>query len=476
MTDLFGRPGFDQFGGIPNEGLLAGATLAGKFMRESGGNRWALDEQARRDLAGYSGHLASADVVQTRRIREAAKLMALVKMGKENPILLSEAMFPKTDFIVDHLRKKYPNLYGTSRGSFGLRETMSVTDYQALYVDVLDRMYYGYYNAYPIVNKGLVKVHQLRDFRLVSRYLLDGAVTPLTAMDAAAPPPQRAMLGAAPQSGAVPPGFSTPTGPIQYQPLLYQAMTSVNWRAFVNDDLGIFQDLSKRLAIAGNRGISKFITTFYVDANGPNANLYQAGYKNQIIAANGASINNPPLNSQGVMDALKVLASMKDSTGDPILVTGRMRLWYGPALTAVAQNLKNALQMFIATEGGTLSSAQFPAQMLQVSNWIADMDLVMDPYIPLVATGASGNIAQTMWGITLDPDAQNRPNSEVGFLTGFEVPQIYTRLPNTQRMGGGVDPMLGDFFTMDSDMKIVTVMGGANIDGRSTVASTGAGA
>jgi hypothetical protein len=43
------------------------------------------------------------------------------------------------------------------------------------------------------------------------------------------------------------------------------------------------------------------------------------------------------------------------------------------------------------------------------------------------------------------------------------------------RMGGGVDAMLGDFNTMDQDMKIVTVFGGVQIDGRSTVASTGQG-
>jgi len=125
-------------------------------------------------------------------------------------------------------------------------------------------------------------------------------------------------------------------------------------------------------------------------------------------------------------------------------------------------------------EGGTQAgSTGFPAQFLRVQNWVGNMEQVMDPYIPIVCTTA--NVQQTMWGITLDPDAQNRPNTEVGFLTGYEVPQIFTKLPNTQRMGGGVDPMLGDFYTMDSDMKIVTVMGGKQIDGRSTVASTGQG-
>jgi len=80
-----------------------------------------------------------------------------------------------------------------------------------------------------------------------------------------------------------------------------------------------------------------------------------------------------------------------------------------------------------------------------------------------------------MWGITVDPQAQARPNTEVGFLNGFETPQIFQKVPNTMRVGGGVDQMMGDFYTMDQDMKIVTVMGGVQIDGRSTVASTGRG-
>ena len=95
----------------------------------------------------------------------------------------------------------------------------------------------------------------------------------------------------------------------------------------------------------------------------------------------------------------------------------------------------------------------------------------MDPYIPIVCT-ASGTQNST-WGITVDPESVARPNSEVGFLTGFETPQIFSKVPNTQRMGGGVDAMMGDFNTLDQDMKIVTVFGGTVIDGRTTVASTG---
>ncbi len=423
-------------------------------------------------LAGFSAARRNAGRMHQRRVVEAAKLYADCLQGRLDTVFLRQAMRPTDETLVSVLLERYPGLYGDGNGRImGLRETMSVTDYQALYVDVLDRMYYGFYSAYPIVNKSLVKVHTLRDFRVVSRYLLDGVVTPLTSMDAAAPPPQRALTGPVPQDGAT--AATATTAAIQYSPLLYQAMTSVNWRAMVNDDLGIFQDLANRLAIAGNRGISKFITTFYTDANGPNASLYTTAYGNKIVTANGAATNNPPMSIAGLQDGIKILAGMKDSGGDPILITGRLKLWYGPALTATANNLMNQLNVYLTQAGGVEGTAQI-GQAVNTNNWIVqNMDPIMDPYIPIVCT--TSGVQNTMWGITVDPMSQNRPNTEVGFLNGFETPQIFTKLPNTQRLGGGVDPTLGDFYTMDSDMKIVTVMGGKQIDGRSTVASTGAG-
>jgi hypothetical protein len=417
--------------------------------------------------------------VREARVKAAATLYADVLNGKLEPRLWQEAMAPREPLFVEYLMRKYPTLFlNESTGRvMGLRETMSVSDYQALYVDVLDRQYYGYYNAYPIVNKPLVRIHSLRDFRVVSRYLLDGAVgplqvTPVSSGDAAAPAVEKALSGPVPQDGSTYP--TTNTAPIQYQPQLYQARTAVNWRAFVNDDLGIFRDLSSRLAICGNRGVSKFITGFFVQASGLNTSLYTAGYGNQIITANGASSNNPSLSLQGLSDALKILAGMRDSTGNPILITGRLKLWFGPSLLVAANNLMNMLNVYVQNEGGTGNTQGFPAEFVNVNNWlIQNMDLVMDPYIPIVCT--TSGVQNTAWGIVVDPASQNRPDVEIGFLQGFEAPQIFTKVPNTMRLGGGVDPMLGDFYSMDQEMKIITVMGGTAIDGRSTVASTGQG-
>lgn len=430
------------------------------------------------DISQYTGgHLSGFGAHErqplNRRTFQAAKLFADVYSGRQPRIMLQEAMNPKTPFIVNELMRQYPGIYGDpgARNIFGLKETMSVTDYQALYVDVLDRMYYGYYQIAPVPNKVLCKVHTLRDFRLVSRYMLDGMVSPFTAIDPAAPVSRtgRALTGADPQDGHPP----TSTAPVQYQPKAYQSETAVNWRAFVNDDLGIFNDIANRLAIAGTRGTHLFITQQFCDTNGPHASLYNANYGNIINIANGATTNNPPFSAQGVSDGLKVLAGMKDASGYPILMGGKLYLWYGPTYIAAAQNMKRALTIQLSVEGGTANTAGFPSQFVNVENWIMnDLELVLDQFIPIVVTGANKS---TTWGLTVDPNGLNRPAVELGFLSGFETPQMYRKLPNTLRVDGGVETLMGDYYTMDQETKIVGVFGAAQMDGRSTVSSNGSG-
>lgn len=454
----------------PINGVQAG--FAGNWHMGEG-----PDAQGRQALQGFTSAALARGPARTmeerimrRRVTEAGRLFADALSGRLDPFLWKQVWSgPTRPVYAQHLAESYPGLLPQGH-NMALRETMSFSDYQALFTVVLDQLYYGYYNAYPIVNLGLVRQHDLRDFRIVDRFLLDGVVSPFTAMDAAAPAPQRALTGPVPQGGNS--QATASTAPLTYQPKLYHAMTSVNWRAFVNDNLGIFTDLMSRLGIAGNRGISKFITGLFFDSNGPNASLYSSGYTNIISTANGASSTNPALSAQGLSDAMKVMANMKDSGGDPILMNGRLKLVFGPNLVATANNLMHMLTNQVSVEGGNNSGANtFPTQFVQVNNWLVqNMDLVMDPYIPIVATNAKNS-----WLLVADPAAQNRPAVEVGFLQGFKTPQLFSRVPNIQRIGGGLESQMGNFDTFDSDMKIVGVFGGVQIDGRSTVGSNGTG-
>ena len=408
------------------------------------------------------------------RVTEAARLTADALTGRLDPFLFKQAWQPTDELYVEKLSQMYPNIIG--RRQVGLRETMSYSDYSALTVDVLDRMLYGYYTDAPITNMPLVKKHTLRDFRLVARYEMDGATTPFSRLPndfpalnphgAGEPPTERAMQQAARE-------VEGSTQRVTYQPQLYQGMMSINWRAIVNDDLGIFQDLIKRLSISGNRTIYSFITGLYVSAGGWNTTLYNSTFANLVTIANGASTNNPPLSYQGLLDARTVLANQLDLDGQPIDFSGKLFLTVGPAQENTAISMSKATQIGISVGGGTQNTQGFPQQWLTTPNWpFEGVTPIIDKYIPLICTGA---MRKTMWSLTYEPSAQARPSLELGQLQGYETPQLFQKVPNTMRVGGGVDPMLGDFWTMNQDYKGILVLGGTQIDGRSTVASTGLG-
>jgi hypothetical protein len=401
------------------------------------------------------------------RVREAARLVANVLQGNEEIGMIRQAMRPTSKVFQTYLMERYPNLYVQG---VGLRETMAVTDYQALYADVIDRMYYGYYNAFPVLSWSLVRRHPLMDTRLVKRYLNDGLVTPFVKQDFANPSPMQNLYGPVPQGGAT--LATASTAAITYQPELYQSGASINWQAFLNDDLGIFNDVPKRLAIVANRGIEEFLIGFFFDTNGPNVNLYKAGYRNLITQAYGASVDNPPLNAQGLQDGLKVLAAMRDSSGQPIMqMNSKIYLVYGSAYYAAVKNLMNQTSVQVSVEGGTKDSSGFPEQFVQVNNWLPQsFTPIYNPYIDIVSSSATG-----AWVLVCDPAAQERPSVEVGTLKSFETPQLFEEVPNTQRVGGGLEPQMGNFYTLNRNMKIISVFGGNWIDGRATVGSNGSG-
>ena len=285
---------------------------------------------------------------------------------------------------------------------------------------------------------------------------------------------RRRWLGPTPQNSAT---FGTGTSTAAsttYQPLLGQTGDAINWAAFVNDDLGIFKDVANRLSIAANRGISRFITGQVVDINGPNANLYTSGYGNIINIANGAQENNPAMGFEGLSDGFDILFQMKDAQGEPIMVAdATIYLVYGSNNEVTAQNLAHMISVYVSNRGGTapVSPSTFPQQLLQTTNWLVErVKPVMDPYLNVIAANHPGT-----WLLIVDPNRTMRPAVEVGFLNGFETPQLFQKVPNTMRMGGGVDSTMGDFYSLDQEMKIISVIGGGPIDGRTTVGSNGSG-
>ena len=178
---------------------------------------------------------------------------------------------------------------------------------------------------------------------------------------------------------------------------------------------------------------------------------------------------------------MTVLLNQKDLGGDPIQIPGKLFLVVGPSLMVTANNIMHQLSVDVNQAGGSTQTSGsgatqtlYNSQRIKVDNWIVqNMTVIVDQYLPIVTT--STGVKLTQWYIFADPSSQGRPAIEIGDLRGYDTPQLYQKVPNTMRVGGGVEPMLGDFQSMSTEFKALMAFGGTILDGRSTVSSTGQG-
>ena len=324
-----------------------------------------------------------------------------------------------------------------------LMEAMTTSDFPLLFGDILDRQLLAGYQETAVIWPRIARRATVRDFRTVNRFTMDGA---------------ESVFDTVPEQAEYPAAALT-EGRYQYAVQKRGRRIPFSWEAMINDDLDALKDIPQRFARASRRSESRFVTELYVDANGPHASLYTVGNANIVTS-------NPVLSVAALQTAFTVLAAQTDVDGEPIEIE-MVTLVVPPALEVTALNILNAVQIELAEAGGTSN------QKVWAQNWMRNrLELVVDPYIPIVASSANGN---TMWALFANPTV-GRPALELGFLRGFEQPQIFIKSPNAQRVGGGnADPMDGDFDTDSIQYKARHVFGGARMDPKMTVASQGDG-
>lgn len=381
-------------------------------------------------LAGFQRHQSGR---RQQAVASAAALWADLVTGRAPAYFLAEALAPRTPGVARVIASNYPGIF---------RESMTTSDFPYLTGDVLDRMLLARYREFPAAWRQFAKVATLRDFRTVRRLASDGL---------------EGQWGDVPEQDEIEYGSLSETN-YTYAPKKYAKGAKLSFEALMNDDLGAFEDIPNRLGRGGARTVAKFVTGLYIDASGPHASLYTAGNVNIVTS-------NPVLSIAALQTAWKVLRSMLDSDGEPIMVEAAV-LVVPPALEVTARNILNAVQVFLTNTGGA------SGQEMVGDNWIgSSLTLAVDPYIPIVASSANGS---TSWALFAAPSV-GRPALEVGFITGFAEPQLYQKLANTVRIGGGVDQVAGDFATMSQEYKGVLAFGGTRLDPKATVASNGSG-
>jgi hypothetical protein len=398
---------------------------------------------------------------QLKELAEVGKFLTEVVRGKRRSYALEEAMGnPRFSArLTDLYRLVARGIYSTwPVQNLQVQETLTTSDFPILMGDTLDRQLLGQYQEWPLTWPNIARRGTVRDFRTVRRITMDGLD------DRWYPDYDK------PEMHAVQENNNLVEGQYTYAVTVYERGFALNWRMFVNDDIDAFANLPMRLARGARRSEEYFATSLYVDANGPHASLYTAGNANIINIANGAVANNPPLSIAGLQDGITVLMSQTDANGEPIMVDV-VELVVPPALAVIANNILNATQLVMGGLGQT-GGGGVAAQQVITMNWMRQkVRINVNPYIPVIAASANGN---TSWFLFANPNSQ-RPALEVGFLRGYETPGIFQKAPNTMRVGGAIDPMLGDFETDELRFKGRHIFGGTRMDGKLTVASNGSG-
>lgn len=326
---------------------------------------------------------------------------------------------------------------------------MGTADFPLLMGDVLDRQVLGTYAETPQTWSMVARRGRVPDFRTVKRFAIDGGegVLPQVTEKDATYKPQ--VLSETPYSYAV---------------AKYGRQMKFRWEAWINDDLDALGSSSPaRMARAARRSEDKFRTQLHVGTSGPLNTVYTAANRNIINTTNGASSTNPALSIIGLQDAFTVMGNQRDADGEPIYITGAI-LEVPPALEVVARNILNATEIKVGADSA--------AQQILTGNWMRNkLTLVVNPYIPIVASSSNGN---TTWFVHAAP-SEGRPAFEIGFLQGHESPELFMQIGDQQRVGGGANPMDGSFADDTTAYKIRHVLGGTALDGKSTYSSNGSG-
>lgn len=235
------------------------------------------------------------------------------------------------------------------------------------------------------------------------------------------------------------------------------------WRASfelrMNDDLGGLSQITSYMVEDAIFVQEKFAVSLFADANGPDATLYTAARGNIIV---DGGTTNPALSLSALQAGVSQITDAKDVSGRPIVFPQGLTLVVGTgSLLIQAQQILNTLE--IRQTEGTDVRVSRPS--------LPEITIVHDPYIGSVV---STNLETSWWLFPTPTPNPTRTWAEMGFMQGFDTPQLYVKSPNTQNLAGALISEVGNFNTWSAEWAVATIFGGRTLeDYQMTVASNG---
>lgn len=312
-----------------------------------------------------------------------------------------------------------------------VQEVMMSSEFSALLGDTLDRVLLAKYATYAPSYRLFLRGRTVRDFRSV------GSVRRNTG----------GLLSLVPEGGDYQQdGLSEED--YSFAVKKYGKGYPLTWEMIVNDDLDALTSLPDDMADDAVQTEMYQASSLYV----ANTTLFTT----HAVTVDGTTTNysnkgTTALSYAALVAAINVMVKYPGDENKP-LNNMPIYLVVPPALQILARQIL-ATQLLIAAGGDSTSGAS-PVVQPASSGIEGMLQVAVDPYIPVIDT-TNGH---TSWYLFADP--RRIHGAEYAFLRGFEQPQVFKRMPNAMRLGGGQAEE--DFDTDSVGYKVRHVFGGSH--------------
>lgn len=374
------------------------------------------------------------DVMQALHMRESRRLSEAYQQGlAEAAAIYARAISPTA-----------------SRADMRVfREALGQSEFASYFSDIIDRATFARYASWVPDWRKYVKTGTFRDFLRDKRRTQWGG--------------GNQVLGRVGENGPYPVRGVEPRD-FLWKGFKYGADFAASWEFILADDFDEVRNLPDVMASAARNTEAFHATSLHVDANGPDATLYTVGQGN---------LGNAPLTIEALEAGITAMTQYVDQVSGTPIQSRPKYLVVPPALEIEAMKILESMTVSYAATAAA-------ATPLPVTNVVAKfgLEIVVNPWIPLIATNANGN---TSWFLFADPNSNPLTGAgglaaiELDFLAGMNGPLLLTKRGQYTVAGGGEDPR-GPMSDLDvMSRRVVHALGGSQLFFQATYGSTGAG-
>lgn len=232
-----------------------------------------------------------------------------------------------------------------------------------------------------------------------------------------------------------------------------------SWEAVVNDgNISLLERLPIELGLKAAGKEDEEVTKQLVSSSGLNTANFKSANSN-LFAGNGA------LTLENLEKAIQA-ANLQQYNGKLIQPVSRFALVIPRALELTARKILAVQTVETSATVGSIVTKTITGNPIG-----SQVEVVVNDWITKINSGAGA-----YWFLIPVPSATLNPSVVLGFLRGFEAPELRVKAAAGQFLGGGdVPENFGSFDNDDWQMRIRHIATGGFFVPAGTIASTGAG-